>query len=833
MTTPITNPSVHQVPAKISKNQSALSELQQRLAALPNEILINLVNGILKALGMPDAEIESIDESILQVETALSNLFNNVGNSTNNWAMLLAGLGLGNITSLSAWLTNIELASTDAWNQLSDFLHTGNWDDLTNFWNDILQILFGSPTQTGWGFQIPSTAIGNVTQNLQPLYDFPHTLSVSGGSDWEWDGTVDHTLRPGSGSARTECDGLPKELVGVLTPVQTGQKVNVEGYVKYSGLMGATRVGILVIPQGAPEQLVAAVASPAGTSDWVHISGTYTVPEDVTRLQVALVATAASGTVWFDDCPATLTGGFFGDLENDWQEILDSFKPGGTAAEFNEGINNIISLFGLTSVLGNVDVTDVWTFIVNDIVAPLNLLVTSEQFVALQGDFSDLHDEAEASSEAFAALLNSWWTTLTATGLSFEEMFTQLDEAWQTYVETNKHIIDQEWVTLGQLFNHLFGINPTTGQLQQVQDIKDDLNSFGVEVAAGQQAFADLLDNWWDDFTHNSLPANNEDQWDWPTMWAHVETHWQQYIAANDKVQDAESKTLQKLFNDILGIDPATGRIPQSKIDELEEAGQNWTAMSENIQNFLLTWNWNDLTAAWKDLNIALWGGTSGNVGTSLQHGAMPSSWTNLQQDLLNLFNDVIFASGRGWDDIGDDLTSFINHLLGGTASHQVTPGQIPPVNVGGVNGTSNIGDSVNNAHGAATSAGNDAAAIGSQVGSVTAPAIPKAPKSLSVVGVSVPSGHPGVGQAGDDIWYRVTATNASGESTASNATYLHATFGPVAPKLSWTVPSGSNDIITVYRGIASNPFLIFPAEPLLNQKAAVGSVVTWTDYGD
>ena len=161
-----------------------------------------------------------------------------------------------------------------------------------------------------------------------------------------------------------------------------------------------------------------------------------------------------------------------------------------------------------------------------------------------------------------------------------------------------------------------------------------------------------------------------------------------------------------------------------------------------------------------------------------------------------------------------------------GVTAHPKTDAELAAQIVTTVNTNASV------AQGSATSAGNDVAAIGSQVAAVVAPTIPKAPSWLAAMAVPLTGGHPGVGAAGKDVWYRVTATNAGGESIASNAVYVHASWGPIAVKLSWVKPAGATSI-NVYRGVADNPLLLFPKEPALPEFAVVGNVSEWTDMGD
>jgi hypothetical protein len=161
----------------------------------------------------------------------------------------------------------------------------------------------------------------------------------------------------------------------------------------WSGLTaagGTSPIQLELIPySGAGSSLVAgtpvtiaSVTSPGSSHAWEELTGTYTVPSSgVTAVQLRLVVTAdaTAGTVNWDDCTADLSGGFLADLQADTNDVVNSLAPGGTAAEFVTGIQNLLALFGLSkSTLGSAtDLTAFWTAIVNDFINPLNALEIS------------------------------------------------------------------------------------------------------------------------------------------------------------------------------------------------------------------------------------------------------------------------------------------------------------------------------------------------------------------------------------------------------------------------------------------------------------------------
>jgi hypothetical protein len=254
-----------------------------------------------------------------------------------------------------SYLNGIGQAANDAWTQVQDFLLTGDWSDLSTAWQDIFQAIFGSSTSLGLVGSIPAPAVVDVVQNLQPVFDFPDTASVSAGSQWSWDGTHDHTGVAGSGSAKVVANGVLQALRGTPGAVQPGQTVTGSAYVMWSGLVSSgSPIQLELIPYsrtgstlfaGSPVT-VASIASPGSSGSWTHLTGTYTVPSsgvDAVQLRLVVTGSATAGSVWWDDCQANVSGGFLSDMQADTNNIVDSLSPGGTSGEFVTGVQNLIS----------------------------------------------------------------------------------------------------------------------------------------------------------------------------------------------------------------------------------------------------------------------------------------------------------------------------------------------------------------------------------------------------------------------------------------------------------------------------------------------------------
>lgn len=299
MTFPITpDPSIHTPPPAVASadQTAAVAQLRATFAQLPGKIIEGLVNAILTSLGATPQQVASVDQMIEAVEAALT-------------------------ASALKW--------DDVWTQLRDFLQTGDWSHLTDAFNDILAAIFGSGASAGIIGAISQTAITQGSQNVQPVSDFPNAASISSdaaGSGWSWDGSLDHTGTPGSGSAKVTADGTLHAMHGVVTPVQPGQTVSPQAFVMWSGLTstaGSAPIQFQLRLNSGGTVPIASVSSPASSASWTELSGTYTVPDDgsVTTVQMRLVVTpdALTGPINWDDCTDDISGGWLAELDTDFR----------------------------------------------------------------------------------------------------------------------------------------------------------------------------------------------------------------------------------------------------------------------------------------------------------------------------------------------------------------------------------------------------------------------------------------------------------------------------------------------------------------------------------
>lgn len=429
MTYPITpNPAIHVQPADIGSQQMLYTggQLQTWAQNLPLAMTLQLVDAILSAFGATPAEIAEINADattvydgveawLTQANADTQALFASISASLQqSWLSfqnLLNGIVQetdADVAAAVAWLQGIGTAANAALTQIEDFLTTGDWSDLTTAVQDILQSIFGSSTSLGLVGSIPAPAVVNVTQNLQPVWDFPDAASLSGaGTAWSWDGTEDHTGVTGSGSAKVVANGVLQALRGTPGAVQASQTVTLTAYVMWSGLTytGSDPIQLQVIPlsqsgsqlvAGTPVE-VAQIASPASSGSWTELTGTYNVPSSgVAAVQQRLVVggNASVGSVWWDDCLVELSGGFLS---------------------------------------------------------------------VMQDDVSALQSDAAAANAALSTLFSSWSTAITNDSGNWTALIADFQAAWNIYLTTISAIESSEWFTLQQLFDSLLGIDPSSG----------------------------------------------------------------------------------------------------------------------------------------------------------------------------------------------------------------------------------------------------------------------------------------------------------------------------------------------------------------------------------
>jgi hypothetical protein len=186
---------------------------------------------------------------------------------------------------------------------------------------------------------IPASNIGTALTNLITDPHFSDAANFSGNEVYFHDATQGHA---GPGSARTVADGSgAKELLSNLIPVSKDQVLPISGWVKWSGLTAAggtfpvqlNVTGYVTGSDVTQQSTLTQRSSTPPTTDWTQLSGTYTVPADVTAIRVRLTVTpaATAGTVWWDDLSATKT-------QNIFQRLIAGQNPGQNLTNDIEGL---------------------------------------------------------------------------------------------------------------------------------------------------------------------------------------------------------------------------------------------------------------------------------------------------------------------------------------------------------------------------------------------------------------------------------------------------------------------------------------------------------------
>lgn len=209
---------------------------------------------------------------------------------------------------------------------------------------------------------IPFSHIGESYPNLLENPGFDGSDSLDGEGMWTWDGTEGHTA---AGSAKTVGDGSRKVLLSNAVPATPDQRFNISGWVKWTGLTGganALRVSAVSFSGDSivEEVPIATRNSPAASSGWIELTGTYQVPSgaDSVRVQVEVGATVTAGTIWYDDMKVSKYGSLPQRFISGLVDALGDLGAGIVAV-----VNQIGGLFDkLTGLVGST-ITDVQAWV--------------------------------------------------------------------------------------------------------------------------------------------------------------------------------------------------------------------------------------------------------------------------------------------------------------------------------------------------------------------------------------------------------------------------------------------------------------------------------------
>lgn len=161
-------------------------------------------------------------------------------------------------------------------------------------------------------------------QNLLSQGDFLTSSTISGDSDWSWDGTVRFGTTGGSAKVVCSGTGTTKYLYSTQSiKVAPGDRLNLSAVVQTSGYTAGTiAIGLIpwvgtsrYAPAGSPvtQPMGSRSSASAGAFTGIPASGatTWTVPtgSNITSVQVVLSAACNSGcTVWFDNLNLSKSG---------------------------------------------------------------------------------------------------------------------------------------------------------------------------------------------------------------------------------------------------------------------------------------------------------------------------------------------------------------------------------------------------------------------------------------------------------------------------------------------------------------------------------------------
>lgn len=164
----------------------------------------------------------------------------------------------------------------------------------------------------GWLRITPNMIFGGDSDNMLLASDFKAAETMEIGSGWAWDGTVG---RSALGSAKATASGNRLVQMSNLVRVEAGQKLDVSGWVKWSGVSAsgpAFKVEAQFYNGGAVGVTapVGAVSSPAASGGWQQITAQVTVPSgvDSMRVRISVEAAVSSGSVWWDDVECKRVG---------------------------------------------------------------------------------------------------------------------------------------------------------------------------------------------------------------------------------------------------------------------------------------------------------------------------------------------------------------------------------------------------------------------------------------------------------------------------------------------------------------------------------------------
>lgn len=197
--------------------------------------------------------------------------------------------------------------------------------------------------------------LGKVNPELliNGAFDNETSMPPGGVGGWVWDGTVDHTGKEDSGSAKVIANGSNRMMLSNPVDVVDSNVINVSVWVKWTGRTGSGPVALALNIYDYADKLIDTAVFETSTvstnSDWVQLSGQYTVPELIanktpTHVCAAFLIDAAvtGGTFWWDDASIRKINPVSHKLVDGFQDVVETIteKSGAGLTDFVEALQN-------------------------------------------------------------------------------------------------------------------------------------------------------------------------------------------------------------------------------------------------------------------------------------------------------------------------------------------------------------------------------------------------------------------------------------------------------------------------------------------------------------
>lgn len=374
---------------------------------------------------------------------------------------------------LANWGTNLKslLGGVDL------FGSSGSFDPIEGFKQLLSEVGIGAGVQTTtspvlahqYGSLNTGAFAANALIDADCSFDDPTTLD--GQLLWVWDGTVDHTGKTGSGSAKCVASGILLPLIGVPITTKPAQLTNLGGYFRWRSLVGTGAVITLnanaydsgdVLISDPVNRVIATITSPTASSigwagadadGWVYLSGNYEAPAGTAYVRISpeVQAAATAGSVWFDDALQQLQGPIDATTLGNWENLVPGTLPAEIVAAV-QGLANLPDLFShvfdnLGAAFSNTPQTglslaDLFHFANQSTTqaTQANSLATAiQQLLGIRTNKST-SSGANATSEAMVSLAHfgtggTVTSTALATGQSIAQVFRPSESATKGFIE--------------------------------------------------------------------------------------------------------------------------------------------------------------------------------------------------------------------------------------------------------------------------------------------------------------------------------------------------------------------------------------------------------------